>query len=50
MTRWWESAGELREFHVDRDGTSLAEWLGLLPSTEISNRGWPRGVAHNPSH
>jgi hypothetical protein len=25
MKRWWESAGELREFHLDRDGMSLAE-------------------------
>ena len=28
MTRWWESADEPREFHVGRDGMSLAEWLG----------------------
>ncbi|MDX6464376.1 MAG: hypothetical protein QOE55_8073, partial [Acidobacteriaceae bacterium] len=34
MTRWWQSAGELREFHVDRDGTSLAECLGLLAATD----------------
>jgi hypothetical protein len=34
MTRWWQSAGELREFHVDRDGTSLAECLTLLAPNE----------------
>jgi hypothetical protein len=33
---WWESAGELREVHVDRDGMSLAEWLGDYALTELA--------------
>jgi hypothetical protein len=28
MTLWCEEVGELPEFHVDRDGTSLAECIG----------------------
>ena len=33
---WWESAGELREVHVDRDGMSLAERLGDYALTELA--------------
>jgi hypothetical protein len=43
---WWESAGELREVHVDRDGMSLAEWLGDYALTELAEDYFR--VADNP--